>query len=790
MDVENCGNRIVNIRSTDQDSNEQCRICLKYSTSHWDLFRDGKNIAGKLMTFANVQVQEGDGLPTIICLNCRHLVDLSFDFKCQVEQSDTKLRNALLSKAPTLSLTHSINKVIAEAVSEEFPQQGIHCNVDNNSEPFSDISSRNIDHFAVQTNEQLALASLSNAESMMTFDISKSCDQRNQSTSAVKASNNFRDIEKQEILEQFKEDQSSRVIQDISKAEDNINTSFAEKYVKLEQIQNYVEFTSGNAQQKSALSKYVEIATENCSDSDEEETPLICRTQRQKCPQCIKTFPTKLALERHMAMHKQKTKLRYVCYRCDKQFSTLEKLKSHLQNSHEKEKDIEKSTEGNQSKGIESDKRTDSADKDYSLAEKRPFKFTCKVCSKQFTYQKSFITHAKIHTECDLEDIISEYLPHTVSESSSKSKETESEDEEILSEGLQCTKCGKLFATKRNLKRHLVTHTGLKYSCPMCGKEFSRIDKLREHEQSKHKIELFGQFSDDDNDEVTDNENKMSDSTERRKKEKYNRPHQCALCPKAFAQPQSLANHTERHKRVKDTQKRFLCEVCSKCFAQSGSLVAHMRTHTGVKPYVCNVCTKAFTKSTYLQLHLRTHSGEKPYICQYCSRAFARANTLARHITMHTGEAKYHCQICMKSFRRLTSLNEHTYTHTGQRPYACKICAKRYNNAGSLYAHTKKCKSQQQSGVAPTYAVSTESADNSIQNNAVPSMILYSHKKLVETSSVGQVTPTSQFMVTNVNNQKSLTTSIIQPFTVEDPNLYAVNAKQFKNSYYAIYPNI
>lgn len=464
------------------------------------------------------QVQEGDGLPTIICLNCRHLVDISFDFKCQVEQSDSKLRHALLSKEPTLSLTHSINKVIAEAISEEFPQQDIPCNVQDHSEPLSDISSRNIDHFDVQPNEQLALASLSNAESMMTFDISNSCDQRNQSTSAVKASNNYKDIEKQEILEPFEEDQSSRVTQDISKTEGNINTSFEDKYVKLEQSQNHLEFTTDNIQQKWTLSKNVERTTENCSDSDEEETPLICRTQRQKCPQCIKTFPTKLALERHMTVHKQKTKLRYVCYMCDKQFLTMEKLKSHLQNNHEKEKDMEKSNDDTRSRGTENDERTERADKDNSFAEKRPFKFTCKVCSKQFTYQKSFITHAKIHTECDLEDIISEYLPPKASESSAKIKENESEDEEILSEGLQCTKCGKLFATKRNLKRHLLTHTGLKYNCPMCGKEFSRIDKLREHEQSKHKIELFGQFSDDDNDEVTANENKMTDSTENRKK--------------------------------------------------------------------------------------------------------------------------------------------------------------------------------------------------------------------------------------------------------------------------------
>lgn len=243
----------------------------------------------------------------------------------------------------------------------------------------------------------------------------------------------------------------------------------------------------------------------------------------------------------------------------------------------------------------------------------------------------------------------------------------------------------------------------------------------------------------------------------------------------------------ERHKRVKDTQKRFLCEVCSKCFAQSGSLVAHMRTHTGVKPYVCNVCSRAFTKSTYLQLHLRTHSGEKPYICQYCSRAFARANTLARHITMHTGEAKYQCQICTKSFRRLTSLNEHTYTHTGQRPYACKLCTKRYNNAGSLYAHTKKCKAQQLSGTTAAYAVSTDNAPP--QNDGPMSQLLiYSQRKLVEEATVGQVVPTPQYMVANVHNQKTVSANVIQPFAVEDPSVY--NTKQFKNPYYAIYPNM
>lgn len=216
-----------------------------------------------------------------------------------------------------------------------------------------------------------------------------------------------------------------------------------------------------------------------------------------------------------------------------------------------------------------------------------------------------------------------------------------------------------------------------------------------------------------------------------------------------------------------------------------------MRTHTGHRPYVCKVCSRAFTKSTYLQLHLRTHSGEKPYICQYCSRAFARANTLARHITMHTGEAKYCCNICEKKFRRLTSLNEHMYTHTGQRPYACKLCNKRYNNAGSLYAHTKKCKAQQSSsGTTTAFTVST--VDTTPQQNeaSMPQLLIYSQRKLEEEPSVNQVMPTPQYLVANVHNQKTMSTNVIQSFTMEDPNVPSVyNPKQFKNYTY-IYPNM
>ncbi|OAD58124.1 Myoneurin, partial [Eufriesea mexicana] len=738
---------------------DECRICLKRAAEICELFRNGDAIPRKLMAVASVQIEEGDGLPPIICLPCNQRLDASYDFKCQIQNSDEKLRQILkLKSSSNDSVTSAsiVTAIIADVISSVISSEK------ENIEK-QEVCSTNFcpDNFCFTKDDSSFC--LNSEKNLFCYE--------KDSQSQLSDTEQRKSLENVNVYKSLLEDDSVRQISSIKQ-----EFSLLVDHVVQSKDASLKEEISNEENQQ-----VLEETSKTGGIQDDEEKPLISRTTRLRCTQCIKSFRTKVALQRHAIVHKRKTKLRYVCYVCDKQYSTLAKVKNHVAICHEahdrKENIQDKRINYEQGKGIA------------NVQDKRI------ICSKQFTYQKSFITHAKSHPEYKLEELddssqcsTKDRSTDTIEEEEENEEEEDEEDEEdenLPAESLQCTQCGKLFATKRNLKRHVSTHSGLKYTCGTCGKGFSRVDKLKDHEQSKHKAELF-ENSDLDDKEDIDNINK-GDCLEGRKKDRHNRPHKCAICPKSFAQAQSLANHIERHKRVKETQKRFLCEVCSKCFAQSGSLVAHMRTHTGVKPYVCNVCSRAFTKSTYLQLHLRTHSGEKPYICQYCSRAFARANTLARHITMHTGEAKYHCQICTKSFRRLTSLNEHTYTHTGQRPYACKICTKRYNNAGSLYAHRKKCKAQQLSNTG--FSVSVENSVSQ-QDINVPQVLIYSQRKLVEDATVGQVTPMPQYMIPNVHNQKNLGSNIIQPFTVDDPNVYTINSKQFKNPYYTIYPNM
>ena len=50
----------------------------------------------------------------------------------------------------------------------------------------------------------------------------------------------------------------------------------------------------------------------------------------------------------------------------------------------------------------------------------------------------------------------------------------------------------KTFSKKKNLDKHVLIHSGVKYGCDECSSEFSRKDKLNRHRREKHNATTNG----------------------------------------------------------------------------------------------------------------------------------------------------------------------------------------------------------------------------------------------------------------------------------------------------------
>lgn len=359
----------------------------------------------------NLQISEGDGLPDYICSSCYDLINISYNFKCQVEKADAHMRS-LVEKNVQIESENLI------------PQPGQNYEKDKYHDKSLEISP----HFDRIESSDIA-QKMHFSESNIT-------------------------IEHQKLL-----------TEECTNCDEPCKTP-EHKY-------DMESYNSDDDEQSLNEAKIIE-----------EEKPLINR-KKEKCLKCLMVFASLSSLEKHMMVH-------------ENDGVPSHQSAGHLESDNEAEKEKTKNENCKGTKSRTQEKKTD--------------KFKCAVCSKQFKYQKSFTRHMKTHPENE-----DEPSPATVETETNlikqetsipSSRKSDSEDD-IFCKNEQCKICGKVFATKRNLKRHLLTHSGLKHKCNICGKNFSRGDKLREHEQLKHKEEFFDKSDNEDSDGCANNENKM-----------------------------------------------------------------------------------------------------------------------------------------------------------------------------------------------------------------------------------------------------------------------------------------
>ncbi|XP_035293651.1 zinc finger protein 64 isoform X7 [Cricetulus griseus] len=282
----------------------------------------------------------------------------------------------------------------------------------------------------------------------------------------------------------------------------------------------------------------------------------------------------------------------------------------------------------------------------------------------------------------------------------------------------------------KDMERHLKIHTGDKpHKCEVCGKCFSRKDKLKTHMRCHTGVKPYKcktcDYAAADSSSLNKHLRIHSDE----------RPFKCQICPYASRNSSQLTVHLRSHTASasddkvpkpsdlsaedSDTQqgpavpvpletkeqtatlgertfnccypgdKPHKCDFCDKCFSRKDNLTMHMRCHTSVKPHKCHLCDYAAVDSSSLKKHLRIHSDERPYKCQLCPYASRNSSQLTVHLRSHTGDTPFQCWLCNAKFKISSDLKRHMIVHSGEKPFKCEFCDVRCTMKANLKSHIR-----------------------------------------------------------------------------------------------------
>ncbi|KAH1173706.1 zinc finger protein PLAGL1 [Mauremys mutica] len=183
------------------------------------------------------------------------------------------------------------------------------------------------------------------------------------------------------------------------------------------------------------------------------ERPYRCSQQG-----CTKAFISKYKLIRHSATHSPQKS--HQCGYCEKTFHRKDHLKNHLQ-THDPNKMAFKCEECGKKYNTKLGYK-----RHLALHAATSGDLTCRVCSQEFVGTEVLLEHLKTHA----------------GKPGSSTKEKKH----------KCDHCEHYFYTRKDVRRHMVVHTGCKdFLCQFCAQRFGRKDHLTRHVKKTHPQELL-----------------------------------------------------------------------------------------------------------------------------------------------------------------------------------------------------------------------------------------------------------------------------------------------------------
>lgn len=370
--------------------------------------------------------------------------------------------------------------------------------------------------------------------------------------------------------------------------------------------------------------------------------------QRIACPICDLRYERVENLRNHFYVH---TNEKFECPECDKLFHRPKTLKDHLRDAHLKY--IRKDTEGRRLNEelmvmepvaagpassphvtVDDDaKGTSSGFSDAFLDSLKQTEVTCPVCQATLSSYKMFEEHIGMH---------------------------------LSRVRRSCPLCAKQFKRIETLRCHMYVHTNILFSCSNCPRTFVNPKTYTDHMRDLHWTEL---------------EVKADGKTSGQS---------CAFCGKYFAQMGVLREHLKLHA----TAKKYPCPSCDMTFRLKITLKSHIAQRhkdlTRTSTAVCTFCNITLDTQRELMRHmLMTHSNESDLLCTTCGMLFKSRHGLTLHAQRKHSlmKAMHVCDECGRTFDQMSKLKDHQKVHSEETLYQCEICDKNFKRERALKGH-------------------------------------------------------------------------------------------------------
>ncbi|XP_035915382.1 uncharacterized protein LOC118513561 [Anopheles stephensi] len=571
-----------NMRAERLKASQTCRFCLSQGVRLSSIYAPPEQnkttpLALQIMACVGIEVYREDGMPGMICENCRILMNYCYQFKQMCNNADTQLKTFLStgiwpkqltlpkelatllpnSKQSPVRTTKSpgsgtVQLVGVESLIEKEKKINIIKLSPTDLKNIKLGQRINLDNLGLpkttgKTGTVLSVASEeSNDSARMPLMTSTPIPKRvkeieyvtgNSETSKVAQQDKKQRMKKEQMVQENKTPNGPIILNNLTNA----------VVPKVEE-----EFVSTGEGTVEMVVSYETV-----------EPKAPAKPDVFPCPECQKTYPLKQLLDIHLLSHKRERN--YPCEECNKRFFSKYDLAKHVA-THTGERpyicvicraSFSRSTllTRHQAKHKDEPKHmctfcdrsflsVDELNKHVENHEKnRPFK--CELCPKRFAYKQGLERHEVVHKE---------KLP------------------------FQCEYCDQSYLTAGKLSRHLTTHAGDRpYPCRLCNKSF-----LLSHHLSRHlrRHNAFGQSE-----------------------------YKCVDCKELLNSMGELVYHSAQH-----AMQNLICPLCREPFESVDSVTEHIKSHADQLHYACDYCDLMYTSEQALNDHcLDCHANELAY---------------------------------------------------------------------------------------------------------------------------------------------------------------------------------